>query len=95
VFFSNSALALRKAALAGLGIALLPRYSVADDLAEGAFVTVLPRHSVAQRPLLAAYPRAGTVPQKVEIFVEFLTNWINTHEINQRSSRMPASASRL
>jgi DNA-binding transcriptional LysR family regulator len=95
VFFSNSALALRKAALAGLGIALLPRYSVADDLAEGALVTLLPRHTVAQRPLLAAYPRAGTVPQKVEVFVAFLTNWVNTHEINQRSSRMPASASRL
>jgi hypothetical protein len=56
---------------------------------------LLPRHTVAQRPLLAVYPRAGTVPQKVEIFVEFLTNWVNTHEINQRSSRMPTSASRL
>src|SRR5262249_16940027 len=94
-FFSNSALALRKAALAGLGIALLPRYSVADDLAAGALVTLLPRHKVAQRPLLAVYPRASVVPQKVEAFVDFLTNWVKTHEINQRSSRMPASVSRL
>src|SRR5215470_119787 len=93
-FFSNSALALRKAALAGLGIAMLPRYSVADDLAVGSLVTLLPRHRVAQRPLLAVYPRAGEVPQKVEIFVEFLTNWVNSHEINHRSSRFPLAAMR-
>src|SRR5581483_10313746 len=37
-FSSNSALALRKAARAGLGIALVPRYCVADDLANGALV---------------------------------------------------------
>jgi DNA-binding transcriptional LysR family regulator len=94
-FFSNSALALRKAALAGLGIALLPRYSVADDLAVGALVSLLPRHRVAQRPLLAVYPRASVVPQKVELFVDFLTGWIGAHEINQRSSRFPSSTARF
>jgi DNA-binding transcriptional LysR family regulator len=94
-FFSNSALALRKAALAGLGIALLPRYSVADDLAAGALVTLLPRHKIAQRPLLAVYPRASVVQHKVEIFVDFLTNWTNSHEINHRSSRFPHSATRF
>src|SRR5262245_27560956 len=55
-FFSNSALALRKAALAGLGVALLPRYAVADDLAAGALMTLLPRSRVAPRPLLAVHP---------------------------------------
>jgi DNA-binding transcriptional LysR family regulator len=94
-FFSNSALALRKAALAGLGVALLPRYSVADDLSAGALISLLPRHRVAQRPLLAVYPRASIVPQKVEVFVDFLKSWIGSHEINQRSSRFPSSAIRF
>jgi DNA-binding transcriptional LysR family regulator len=94
-FFSNSALALRKAACAGLGIALLPGYSVADDLASGALVTVLPRHKVAQRPLLAVYPRANVVPQKVALFVDFLSAWIGVHDVNRHSSHGLASATRF
>jgi DNA-binding transcriptional LysR family regulator len=82
VFSSNSALALRKAAVAGLGIALVPRYSVAEDLASGALVPLLPRYRVAARPLLAAYPRTTTVPQKVRVFVDFLRDWCATHEVN-------------
>ena len=81
-FSSNSALALRKAALAGLGITLVPRYSVAEDLASGALVPLLPRYRVASRPLLAVYPRATTVPQKVRVFVDFLRDWVATHDIN-------------
>ena len=34
-FFSNAALTLRKAAVAGLGVTLVPRYAVADELAAG------------------------------------------------------------
>jgi DNA-binding transcriptional LysR family regulator len=94
-FFSNSALALRRAALAGLGIALLPRYSVSDDLAAGALVTVLPRHRVAQRPLLAVYPRASETPQKVALFIDFLTTWIGTHDVNHSSSRGLSSVTRF
>ena len=82
VFASNSALALRKAALAGLGITLVPRYSVAEDLAAGTLVALLPRYRVAARPLLAVYPRAATVPQKVKVFVDFLRDWVAAHEIN-------------
>ncbi|HEY2754613.1 MAG TPA: LysR family transcriptional regulator [Pseudolabrys sp.] len=75
-FFSNHALALRKAAIAGLGITLVPRYSVADDLAAGTLVTVLPRYRVAARPLLAVYPKAPVIPQKVASCVAFLKTWI-------------------
>jgi DNA-binding transcriptional LysR family regulator len=82
VFSSNSALALRKAAVAGLGIALVPRYSVAEDIASGALVPLLPRYRVAARPLLAAYPRTMTVPQKVRVFVDFLRDWCAAREIN-------------
>ena len=94
-FSSNSALALRKAALAGLGIALLPRYCVADDLASGNLVLLLPRYRVPQRPLIAVYPRAPAVPQKVLVFVEFLTKWITSRDVNLASSRIPSSAGAL
>jgi len=81
-FSSNSALALRKAARAGIGIALVPRYSVADDLADGSLVALLQRHRVAQRPLLVVHPRATSVPPKVQVFVDFLRGWVAKRSVN-------------
>jgi DNA-binding transcriptional LysR family regulator len=75
-FFSNSALGLRKAALADLGIAHIPRYVVAQDLADGRLVDVLPRFSVGARTLLAVYPKAKVTPRKVSAFVDFVKSWM-------------------
>jgi DNA-binding transcriptional LysR family regulator len=94
-FFSNSALALRKAALAGLGIAVVPRYCVADDLASGMLVPVLPRYQLAARPLIAVYPRAAVVPQKVQVFVDFMKEWTATRDINHGGSHVPLRAARV
>ena len=90
-FTSNSALALRKAALAGLGIALLPRYVVIDDLASGHLMPLLPRYKVAARPLVAVFPRAPEVPHKVQVFIDFLSQWISSREANLTSSRLPSA----
>lgn len=79
-FFSNTALTLRKAAAGGLGVTLVPRYAVADDLAAGTLVAVLPRYRVASRTLLAVYPAASTIPRKVQGFVDFLKTWMAEHE---------------
>jgi DNA-binding transcriptional LysR family regulator len=87
-FMSNSALALRKAALAGQGIALVPRYAVADDLANGLLSVVLPRHKPTARPLLAVYPRTPAMPQKVRIFIDFLKDWFAVRNVNRASGRM-------
>jgi DNA-binding transcriptional LysR family regulator len=86
-FMSNSALALRKAALAGLGIALVPRYAVTDDLSSGALTAVLPRYRTTPRPLLAVYPRAPAVPQKVRIFIDFLKDWFAARNVNRALPR--------
>lgn len=82
-FMSNSALALRKAALADLGIALVPRYVVAEDLNAGRLTAVLPRYRTVARPLLAVYPRTAAVPQKVRVFVDFLKTWFASCNVNQ------------
>lgn len=87
-FSSNSALALRKAAIAGLGAALVPRYVVADDIAAGNLVPLFPRHRVAARPLIAVYPRVPEIPLKVKAFVAFLTEWITARGGNLTSSRL-------
>jgi len=92
-FFSNAALTLRKAAVAGLGVTLVPRYAVADDLAEGTLVTVLPRFRVARRPLLAVYPQAPVIPRKVQAFVEFLTMWMAERDLGRRRASVRVAAS--
>jgi len=92
-FSSNSALALRKAAIAGLGAALLPRYVVADDLAAGTVVTLFPRYRVPARPLIAVYPRVPETPLKVKAFITFLTAWIASRGGNLTSSRIPSAVS--
>lgn len=78
LFDSNSALALRKAALAGLGIALLPHEYVAADLAAGTLIRLLPQHEI-RRPVIALYPRSPHIPQKVRLLVSFLVQWFR-HE---------------
>jgi DNA-binding transcriptional LysR family regulator len=88
-FMSNSALSLRKAALAGLGIAFVPRYAVADDLAAGALVAVLPRFKTTARPLLAVYPRTSAVPTKVRLFVDFLKGWFANRDVNRGTAGIP------
>lgn len=89
-FFSNSALTLRKAALVGLGIAMVPRYSVVGDIASGQLAIVLPRYRVAPRPLFAVYPRAAIVPQKVQIFVDFMKEWTERRDINHATTQARA-----
>jgi DNA-binding transcriptional LysR family regulator len=94
-FSSNSALALRKAALAGLGAVLLPRYVVADDIASGNIVVLCPRHRVAARPLIAVYPRTRQTPLKVSSFIAFLSEWITARGSNLTSSRIASQAGAL
>ena len=73
-FDSNSALALRKAAVAGLGIALLPEEYIAAELASGTLLRILPQCEV-RRPVTALYARSPHIPQKVRLLVSFLVQW--------------------
>ncbi len=82
---SNSALALRKAAMAGLGVALVPRYVIAEDLASGALVSLINRFRIPSRMLYAIYPEASTVPTKVRVFVDFLSKWLITRGVGRAS----------
>ena len=94
VFFSNSAAALAKAAVSGLGIALLPHYAVAEGLASGALMRVLPRYRVAPRPLLAVYMQERSEPLKIRAFVDFMQNWIAERDLagRRRNQRLAKSA---
>lgn len=69
---SDSSVFLRQAALAGAGIALLPRWVVAGDLASGALRPVLEEFEHMELAVYAVRPQSRLVPAKVTAFLDFL-----------------------
>jgi DNA-binding transcriptional LysR family regulator len=72
----NNTETLREAALAGLGIALLPVWCVAGEITTGQLIRVLPECQVTPTTLdhciYAVYQPHRHVPPKVRAFVDFL-----------------------
>jgi DNA-binding transcriptional LysR family regulator len=74
-FLSNSVLALRNAAISGVGIAQLPTYYIAYDLAAGRLVPLLSRFPLPARPVYALLPANRLTPKKTKLFVSFIARW--------------------
>jgi DNA-binding transcriptional LysR family regulator len=71
-FSSDSAEALRSAALADMGIIVLPTFFLMDDLAQGRLVRVLENYRVPSLGVFAVYAKGKVVPAKVRKFVDLL-----------------------
>jgi len=84
VYSSNSYATLRKAALAGRGIGLLPIRLVRDELIEGTLVNVLPDCEVPDRPLYALYAPGGQTLARVQLFLDFVTDWFRRQARSQK-----------
>jgi DNA-binding transcriptional LysR family regulator len=74
-FSSNAYLLLQKAALAGMGIALLPMQSVSKYLEDGRLRLVLPDNRIQDRPLYITYAPGDKNVARVRYFVDFITAW--------------------
>jgi DNA-binding transcriptional LysR family regulator len=59
-------------AMAGMGIALLPEFYVADPLRAGKVVPILPEWS-NDLPVHAVFPNSRHVPAKVRALVDFVS----------------------
>lgn len=66
----NSAEAIRLAALAGLGIALLPSFLVDDDLSAGHLVRLFPELGTRTVRILCLYPSRRLVDPRVRTFID-------------------------
>jgi DNA-binding transcriptional LysR family regulator len=75
VYSSNSYITLRKAAIAGRGIALLPIRLVSDELADGTLVSVIPDVEVPDRPLYALHSPGTQTTARVRLFLDFVSEW--------------------
>jgi DNA-binding transcriptional LysR family regulator len=70
-FRANTSRAVQRAAVAGLGIALLPHPVVAADLADGRLARVLPQFRRDGADFYAVYLSRRHIPRAVSAFIEF------------------------
>ena len=71
-FQSNLENAIRIAAIQGSGVARLPYYTIANEIAEGRLVVLFEGGLAATRWIKAFYPRSRFVPKKVYEFLSIL-----------------------
>jgi DNA-binding transcriptional LysR family regulator len=77
-FSAASGAVLRRAAIAGMGLAVLPRFMVADELAAGRLVSALDTLEAPPLGIYAVYPEARRAPSKTRAFVDVLAAYFKT-----------------
>lgn len=71
-FHANAASAIRAMAVAGLGVAVLPEWLVAQDMAEGTLQRLIPEYSLPHQPVSVVFPNSDPLPAKTRAFIDFL-----------------------
>jgi DNA-binding transcriptional LysR family regulator len=71
-FIADNGQALVAAALAGLGIAMLPDFLTDPHVATGALLPVLTEYPLPEAGLFVVRPPGDHVPRKVRVLTEFL-----------------------
>ncbi|MEC5384467.1 LysR family transcriptional regulator [Uliginosibacterium sp. H3] len=75
---TDSVYALRSAAVRGVGVAAISAWIVADDLASGALVQLVPDWQAPALPVHLIYPFAPFYPAKLRSFVEVIRSSSDT-----------------
>jgi DNA-binding transcriptional LysR family regulator len=92
VYSSNSYVTLRKAAIAGRGVALLPIRLVSDDLADGTLVNVISGVEVPDRPLYALHSPGTQTTARVRLFLDFVSEWFRKQASGQQAPQARLAA---
>lgn len=79
-FATNSGEGVRQAALAGLGISNHSIWHVAEDLASGRLVQVLPDYPVETTAIYAVFPHRELIAPKVQRFLDYLIDYFEQRE---------------
>jgi DNA-binding transcriptional LysR family regulator len=69
---SNHVLAIRSACVGGLGVSLLPRFALREQLGDGSLVQLLPKWQTPEQGIYAVYPSHRFLPAKVRALVDFI-----------------------
>lgn len=70
---SNLTLAIRDAAVAGVGIGIVPKYAIVSELVERKLLPLLPQYKLEPRALLAVYQKDRNLPFRLRLLLDFLT----------------------
>lgn len=81
---SNNPNVLLEAAIAGMGIALLPTFVVSDAVCGGALRLVLGGYRTIELTMYAVYPSRRHLPAKIKLFVDYLRERISDPPIWDR-----------
>jgi len=71
-FTADNGAALVPAVLVGLGIALLPDFLIAEHLASGALVAVMPDYPMPEAGVYVVRPPGGNAPCKVRVLIDIM-----------------------
>ena len=71
-FTADNGAALVSGALAGLGIALLPDFLIAEHVASGALVPVMPDYPMPEAGVYVVRPPGGSAPCKVRVLIDIM-----------------------
>ncbi len=66
---------IRDAACAGAGVARLPRYVVAAEVAAGRLELALSGYDSPRSPIYLVYPYQGSLPLKNRLLIDFIRHW--------------------
>lgn len=73
---ANNGEAIREAAIAGLGLAVLPSFIVCDALRDGRLIDAMPHHTPAPDGIYAVYPKTRLPSRKVRAVIDHLVEAI-------------------
>ncbi|BBP63632.1 transcriptional regulator [Pseudomonas sp. Cab53] len=74
-FASNHYSLLKKAALAGAGIARLPSYLLHEELADGRLRRILSGFQTRRMPMYLVHPYQGGLPKRTQVLADYLIDW--------------------
>ncbi|MDH5631575.1 MAG: LysR family transcriptional regulator [Gammaproteobacteria bacterium] len=72
-FISDNPDALTMAAIAGLGITMLPTFMATEPILNGKLIPVLPGYQSLEVQIYAAYASRRHLPAKIRLFIDYLT----------------------
>lgn len=75
VMFANDPEVCKRAAIAGLGVAMIPEFVITGELRDGSLVPILEPQTPEGNAFYAVYAHRRHVSTKVRVFVDFMADW--------------------
>ena len=82
---ANGPVITKRAAIAGIGFAKIPRFIAEEELRNGRIKTVLDDFMTDGAGLYIVYPQKRYLPAKVRMFIDYLVEWFKTYEQREKT----------